>query len=71
MIDRIRLLALLNVIDCSCSDCMWEKVHDVMDAVESGNATFSTAGDQIIALHATLDGVRLLRSYPMVSDASA
>ena len=34
MIDRIRLLALLDVIDCSCSDCMWEKVHDVMDAVE-------------------------------------
>jgi hypothetical protein len=69
MIDRLRLLALLNVIDCDC--CQWEKVHDIADAIESGDAVFGVAGDQIIALHATLDGVRLLRAYPMVSDAAA
>jgi hypothetical protein len=71
VIDRLRLLAILNIVDCSCHQCQWEKVHDIADAVESGNAVFGADMDSIVALHATLDGVALLRQTPLLPDATA
>ena len=71
MIDRLRLLVLLNVNDCHCAQCTWRQVDDIADAVESGNAVFEADGDQVIALHATREGIDLMRSFPMVDDAVA
>jgi hypothetical protein len=71
MINQIRLLAMLNIIDCDCQKCMWERAHDIGDAIESGNAVFNADGDQVIALHATRAGIDLMKSFPMVDDATA
>jgi hypothetical protein len=69
--NRLGLLSLLNIVDCDCPDCLWQKCHDIADAVESGNAVFGADDDQVIALHATRDGVRLMRSYPLMGDGAA
>jgi hypothetical protein len=69
MIDWLRLLALLNVIDCSC--CQWEKVHDIADAIESGDAVFTFNTDAVNGLNATRKGLALLRHTPLLPDASA
>jgi hypothetical protein len=69
VIDRIRLLAILNVINCDC--CQWEKVHDIADAVESGNATFGADGDSIVAVHLTTFGADSLRAAVILPDAAA
>jgi hypothetical protein len=71
MIDRLRLLVLLNAIDCHCRDCLWQQVDDIADAVASGNATFGADGDQVIALHATREGMSLLRQTPLLPDTTA
>jgi hypothetical protein len=35
MIDRLRLLSLLNVVTCDCSACQWRVIDDIADGLES------------------------------------
>ena len=69
MIDRLRLLALLNV-GC-CPDCISERIDDVCSGLESGDIVAGTDQDAIIGLWMTASGASLLRQVPMMPDAIA
>jgi hypothetical protein len=69
--NRLGLLALLNVIDCHCSDCMWQQVNDIADGLESGDIVARSDADAIVGLFMSQSGAALLRSTPLLRNAAA
>jgi hypothetical protein len=65
------LLTLLNIQTCWCADCYWQQVHDVADAIETGNVIVSIDQDAINGLFMSRSGADLLRSYAVLPDAVA
>jgi hypothetical protein len=71
MIDRLRLLTLLNVSSCWCSQCMWQQCHDIADGLESGDIIASADGDEITGLFVSQSGAELLKSYSVLPNTTA
>jgi hypothetical protein len=70
MIDRLRLLALMNIIDCDCPDCLWQKVDDLMDGLESGDCFATSNGDQMTGVFMSRSGARPLEILQMKKPSS-
>ena len=56
MIDRLTLLADLNVVTCDCDHCAYEKIDALMAALEAGDLVAITDGDQTVGLAITAQG---------------
>jgi hypothetical protein len=71
MIDtHIAVLVLLHM-DACCDVCHSEKIDDVADALASGDCYATTDGDVISGLFASRSGLRLLKSFPLMGEATA
>ena len=56
MIDRLELMADLNISRCWCADCFWVKADRIADALERGDLRAICDGDQTVGLMITPQG---------------
>jgi hypothetical protein len=63
MIDRLRLLLLLNAST--------QQANDIADGLVSGYIFATSNGDQMAGIYMSPSGLRLLRAVPLLPDATA
>jgi hypothetical protein len=68
--SHLAVLALLNTHPC-CACCFSERIDDVADAIASGDVSVESDGDSVVGLWPTSMGLPLLRSTPLLPDATA